>query len=136
VSRGLDVAFGLQGDPQALDPVAEAAGNLAAAKVAADREERLEWRVFRINQLDGGSHYRLVVRHPAHLFHFGLERDLRQELARQCREPPTELLAQFARARSQGLAAVPLKAIPETVDYWADPLWVRIGTMPPANPPP
>ncbi len=136
MSRGLDVAFRLQGEPAQLDAVAEAAGNLAAVGVAAAREEPLEWRIFRIDQLDGGSHYRLAVRHPARLFDLGLERDLRQELARCCAEPPEELLGRFAAARRGGLAAVAIKAIPETVDYWADPLWVRIGTLPPPNPPP
>jgi hypothetical protein len=136
VSRGLDVAFRLQGDPQALDAVAEAAGNLTAAQVAADRKELLEWRIFRIDQLDGGSHYRLAVRHPARWLDLGLEKELRRELAHRCTEPPERLLAEYAHSRTGGLTAVPLKAIPETVDYWADPLWVRIGTMPPANPPP
>jgi hypothetical protein len=136
VGRGLDVAFRLEGDPRALDGVAEAAGNLAAAKVAADRKEPLDWRIFRIDQLDGGLHYRLAVRHPARLLDLGLEKQLRQELARRCTEPPERLLEEYRAARARGLPGVALRAVPETVDYWADPLWVRIGTLPPANPPP
>ncbi len=136
MTQGPDVAFRLEGDPLQLDPVAEAAGNLAAATVAAERNEPLEWRIFRVDQLDGGSHYRLAVRHPARWLDRGLERQLRQELARRCAEPPDRLRDELDTVRRGGGRVVSLRVIPETVDYWADSLWVGIGTMPPADPPP
>lgn len=135
MARGLDVAFRLEGDPLRVDEVAEAAGNLVAAEVGTARKEKLEWRIFRIDQLDGGRHYRLAVRHPARVFDIGLEGQLRQQLAHRCTEPPEALLEEYARARQAGLEAVPIRAVPETVDYWADPLWVRMGTVPPPDRP-
>ena len=61
--RGVEVDISLERGLTNDGFVAEALGNLAAYRLAADRRERLEWQVLRVDT-SGGHHFRLVVRHP------------------------------------------------------------------------
>ena len=124
--RGLQIDLRLRSGLTNEAFVAEALGNLAAYRLARQRNERLEWQVLRVDG-SGGHHYRLVVRHPERVLDLGIGHELRRLLAALSKEDVASLRAQFLDAERSGLKPVPLRHVHETVDLWHDHFWDSIG---------
>ena len=124
--RGVEVAIGLRPGLEDENFVAEALGNLAGLELARRRGERLDWQVLRV-ATGNRHHFRLVVRHPDRILDVGFSRELHEILQSLSQESVESLRHRFARARADGLRAVPLRHLRETADYWRDDFWNWIG---------
>lgn len=126
MSRGIDVDIHLRPGVEDEEFVASALANLAAWRLAAEREERLDWQVLRV---DGSHdhHYRLVVRHTQRLLDIGARSDLARILENLSNEDIPELRRRLSAAKSEGLQVVSLRRIREDVDFWRDDFWNWIG---------
>lgn len=120
---GIYLRPGIEGD----DFVAQALGNLAAYRLAAQRHERLIWQVLRVKTSSAQHHYRLVLRHPDRTLDLGLKADLGEVLNRLSDLTQDQLADQLREAERAGLHEVKLRSVEEDVDYWQDDFWNWIG---------
>jgi hypothetical protein len=124
--RGLEVGIFLRPDLAEPNFVAMALGNLAAFRLEAERNERLEWQVLRVQTSDQ-HHYRLVLRHPERVLDLGFKSHLETILKDLSNETLEELRARLRAAEQQGLKPVALRSIREPVDFWRDDFWNWFG---------
>ena len=125
--RGIEVGIYLR--PGLVDDnfVAQSIGNLAAFRLAADRHERLEWQVLRVEGTGSRHHYRLVLRHPERLLDIGFRSELERTLNDLSNESVDRLYDRLRTAERDGLRVVPLRHVHEEVDFWEDDFWNFIG---------
>ncbi|EQD29308.1 hypothetical protein B2A_14550 [mine drainage metagenome] len=126
MNRGIEVGIYLRPGLDEEDFIASALGNLAAWKLAASREERLDWQVLRVDG-SGRHHYRLVVRHPERLLDLGVRTDLVHILDGLSNEDVTKLRHRLSTAKTEGLHTVGLRRVHEQPDLWQDDFWNSIG---------
>lgn len=103
--------------------MATALGNLSADELQRERREPLEWKVIRVDEIGGGHHYSLLVRHPKHRIDVGIHSHLKLILERLSILSERELQSRFDQAKDRGLRPVPLIETTEQVDYWLDKDW-------------
>lgn len=106
--------------------VARALGNLAAFRLQQARGEKLEWQVLRVEGT-GHHHYRLVLRHPDRILDLGFKSQLETILNDLSNESVNELHERLRRAEEAGLRSVPLRTVPQEVDFWRDDFWNWFG---------
>lgn len=126
MKRGIEVGIYLRSGLDDEDFIASALGNLAAWKLAANRKERLEWQVLRVEE-SSRHHYRLVVRHPERLLDLGVRTDLVHVLEGLSNEDVTELRHRLSAAKTEGLRPVSLRRVHEQPDLWQDDFWNHLG---------
>lgn len=124
--RGIEVAIYLRPGLADDNFVAQALGNLAAFRVAAERQERLDWQVLRVEG-SGRHHYRLVLRHPDRVLDLGFKAETARALDALSNESVDQLRERLRAAEGQGLRVVPLRHVPEDVDLWQDDFWNWMG---------
>ena len=125
--RGIEVGIYLRPGLTDDNFVAQAIGNLAAFRLAADRHERLEWQVLRVQASGSRHHYRLVLRHPERLLDIGFTSELERVLDDLSNESVDRLSERLGAAEREGLRLVPLRHVREEVDFWQDDFWNFIG---------
>ena len=126
VHRGIEVGIFLRPGLEDDNFVAQSIGNLAAFRLAAAHGERLDWQVLRV-QGSGHHHYRLVLRHPDRLLDLGFKSDLEHILDDLSNESVDQLHERLRAAEHEGLRIVPLRRVPEEVDFWQDDFWSWMG---------
>ena len=124
--RGIEVGIYLRPGLGDDNFVAQALGNLAAFRVAAESRERLDWQVLRVEG-QGRHHYRLVLRHPDRLVDLGFQAKVERALDDLSNESVEQLRARLRAAESAGLRVVPLRHVVEEVDLWQDDFWEGMG---------
>ncbi len=125
-NRGVEIGIHLSPGLKDEGFVAQALGNLAAFRLAAERGEKLQWQVFRIT---GGvdHHFRLVVRHPDRMLDLKLRKKLEDYMGELSGCSEDELRSKFQDAAKSGLKAQPLKTATEDLDLWSDNFWNWFG---------
>lgn len=123
VSRGFELDLGLRPGLDDENAVAVALGNLAASELQRARNEPLEWKIVRVEEVGGRHHFAILVRHPKRLIDAGIHPQLRRILETLSTLSETELQSRFDRARSQGLQPIPLTHTEEQIDFWVDKDW-------------
>ena len=124
--RGVDVGIYLRPGLTADNFIAESLGNLAAFRLSAERHERLDWQVLRVEG-SGHHHYRLVLRHPDRVLDLGFKSELEAILNDLSNETVDRLRERLRIAERDGLRLVPLRHVREEVDFWQDDFWNWIG---------
>lgn len=124
--RGVDVGIYLRRGLDDDNFVAKALGNLAAFRLRAERKERVEWQVLRVEGT-GRHHYRLVLRHPERVLDIGFKSALEAILNDLSNESVDQLRDRLRAAEREGLTEVPLRRVAEEVDYWRDDFWNWLG---------
>jgi len=124
--RGIEVGIYLRPGLEDDNFVAKALGNLAAFRLQAERKERLEWQVLRVEGR-GHHHYRLVLRHPEHILDLGFKSQLETILNDLSNESVEQLRDRLRSAEGAGLESVSLRSVPQEVDYWRDDFWNWLG---------
>ncbi len=124
--RGIEVGIFLRGGLADDDFVAQALGNLAAFRLSSERHEPLDWQVLRVES-SRSHHFRLVLRHPERLVDLGFKTTLRSILDDLSNETVDQLNERLRRAEQEGLRVVPLRRVPEEVDFWQDDFWNWLG---------
>ena len=124
--RGLEVGIYLRPDLEDDNFVAHALGNLAAFRLQHDRGEHLEWQVLRVEGT-GHHHYRLVLRHPERVLDLGFRSELERVLNDLSNETVEQLHRRLDAAEREGLKTLPLRTVPQEVDYWRDDFWNWMG---------
>ena len=124
--RGIEVGVYLRPGLEDDNFVAKALGNLAAFRLQAERKERLEWQVLRVEGT-GHHHYRLVLRHPEHILDLGFKSQLEAILNDLSNESVEQLRDRLRSAEGAGLESVSLRSVPQEVDYWRDDFWNWLG---------
>ena len=125
--RGLEVDIHLRPGLADDNFVAQSLGNLAAFRLASDRNERLDWQVLRVESSGSHHHYRLVLRHPDRLLDLGFRSDLERVLDDLSDESVDQLRERLRTAEERGLRVVPLRYVRQEVDFWQDDFWNWIG---------
>lgn len=124
--RGVDVGIYLRPDLKDDNFVAQALGNLAAYRLQAERRERLEWQILRVEEKPR-HHYRLVFRHPDRLLDLGFKSDLERILRELSDESMDRLREQLSTAEREGLRLIALRSVQPDVDFWQDDFWNWLG---------
>lgn len=125
--RGVEVGIYLRPGLGDDNFVAQALGNLAAFRLATERDERLDWQVLRVNAPGSDHHYRLVLRHPDRVLDLGFKSGLEVILENLSHETVDQLRDRLRVAEASGLRVVPLRYVQEEVDFWQDDFWKWIG---------
>jgi hypothetical protein len=126
MNRGIEVGLHLRPGLPNENFVAEALGNLAAFGLEAERRERLEWRIVRV-ETGQQHHFRLILRHPDRLLDLGFKSSVEAILRQLSDESVDDLRTKLSAAETQGLRLVPLRTIQEPVDFWRDDFWNWFG---------
>ena len=124
--RGVEVGIFLRPGLADDDFVAQSLGNLAAFRLSSERRERLDWQVLRVEG-SRSHHFRLVLRHPDRVLDLGFKSALEAILDDLSNETVDRLRERLQRAEQEGLRPVPLRRVPEEVDFWQDDFWNWIG---------
>ncbi len=125
--RGVEVGIFLRPGIEDDNFVAEALGNLAAYRLAGQRNERLRWQVLRVQTSHAHHHYRLVVCHPERVLDLGLKAELGKVLRDLSEQTIEQLRGQLLAAVRAGLQLIKLRRVEEEVDFWRDDFWNWIG---------
>ncbi len=125
--RGIEVGIYLRPGLADDNFIAESLGNLAAFRLAAQRQEHLSWQVLRVQGSGSQHHFRIVLRHPDRILDLGFKSDLEKVLEELSHESVDELRHRREDAVRGGLRIVPLRRVHEEVDFWQDNFWTAIG---------
>jgi hypothetical protein len=126
MNRGIEIGLHLRPGLPDENFVAQALGNLAAFGLEAERRERLEWRIVRV-ETGHQHHFRLILRHPERLLDIGFKSDVEATLRQLSNESVDELRIKLQGAVSEGLRPEQLRILREPVDFWRDDFWNWFG---------
>lgn len=124
--RGIEVGIYLRSGIEDDNFVAKALGNLAAFRLQAERKERLEWQILRVEG-SAGHHYRLVLRHPERALDLGFKSNLETILKDLSDESLDQLRERLLSAERAGLQVSALRTVRQEVDFWRDDFWNWMG---------